>query len=313
MDGQRDSHVAGLTLKVVHEMNRGCDALHTGRACLFDEEGLEPLKRRVGVAEEDVANAVGRGAAQSCRKTGEDPALPIAWVAADLAGQGIDRAHTGRIAGSNHVIDSIAVGIDAIGLPWLKPLVKLGALAGISSVVLVMLMAQTRIFMTMARDGLLPRWVGRLHPRYRTPHLSTLAIGVVVMAAAGVLTISDAGELVSIGTLFAFALVCVGVLILRVNHPEITRGFRVPFVWLFAPLGALMCVGLMAGLPYSTWVRLSLWTNLGLLIYASYGSRNSKVVQSWWSGKLGNDPERIDLPPLDEAGAVSADPAPPQS
>jgi len=195
------------------------------------------------------------------------------------------------------VPDPIAVGIDAIGLPWLKPLVKLGALAGISSVVLVMLMAQSRIFMTMSRDGLLPRWVGRLHPRYRTPHLSTMAIGALVMAGAGVLTISDAGELVSIGTLFAFALVCVGVLILRVNHPELPRGFRVPFVWLFAPLGTLMCVGLMAGLPYATWVRLSLWTNLGLLIYASYGSRNSKVVQSWWSGKLGNDPERIDPPP----------------
>lgn len=178
-----------------------------------------------------------------------------------------------------NVPDPIAVGVDAIGLKWLSPLVKLGAIAGLSSVILVMLLSQPRIFYSMSRDGLLPEFVSRLHPKYGTPYITTIITGMVVMVASAVLPISIVGELVSIGTLFAFAVVCVGVLVLRITQPDIERPFKTPLVWVTAPLGALFALVLMAGLPLDTWIRLIVWMGLGLAIYFLYGMHHSRLGQ----------------------------------
>ncbi|HEY1894695.1 MAG TPA: amino acid permease [Terracidiphilus sp.] len=175
------------------------------------------------------------------------------------------------------VPDPIAVGIDAIKMKWLSPFIKLGAIAGLSSVILVMLMSQPRIFFTMSKDGLLPGIVSRVHPKFRTPWITTIITGVVVMIASGVLPLSVVGELVSIGTLAAFAVVCVGVLVLRITQPEVERPFRTPAVYVTAPLGAASAVFLMSGLPLDTWIRLIVWMVIGLVIYFLYGARHSKI------------------------------------
>jgi APA family basic amino acid/polyamine antiporter len=183
------------------------------------------------------------------------------------------------------VADPIAVGIDHIisnrGWPieiqkGITFIIKMGALAGLTSGLLVVMIGQSRIFYAMGRDGLLP-WFGRLHPQYATPHVSTIMTAIMVSICAGLMPIGLVGELVSIGTLLAFVIVFIGVAILRVKLPDAPRPFRTPIYWFVAPAGAFICVWVMCGLPSDTWWRLVTWLAFGFLIYFGYGVRNSKA------------------------------------
>jgi APA family basic amino acid/polyamine antiporter len=173
----------------------------------------------------------------------------------------------------------IAVAVDSLGpsVAWLRPIIKIGAIAGLSSVILVMMLGQPRIFYTMSKDGLLPPIFSAVHPRFRTPWLATILTGAVAMLVAALFPIGLLGELVSIGTLLAFAIVCAGVFVLRFTDPQINRPFRTPVFWLVSPLGVLFCFGLMYFLPGDTWLRLIIWMAIGFVIYFTYGCRHSKV------------------------------------
>jgi len=160
---------------------------------------------------------------------------------------------------------------------WLKTAVEIGAIAGLSSVILVMLMAQPRIFYSMSRDGLLPRLFGKVHPKYQTPYVGTIIVGIIACLLAGFMPLSVLGELVAMGTLIAFATVCIGVFILRFTRPDLTRPFRVPLYWLICPLGVVACLFLFFQSFKEHWLIFVLWTIVGQLIYFLYGYRNSKL------------------------------------
>src|SRR5205085_660407 len=162
----------------------------------------------------------------------------------------------------------IAAAIDSLGpaVAWLRPIIKIGALAGLSSVILVMMLGQPRIFYTMSKDGLLPPIFSAVHPKFRTPWLATIVTGTVAMLIAGLFPIGLLGELVSIGTLLAFAIVCAGIFVLRFTDPQIPRPFRTPVFWLVAPLGVFFCFYLMNYLPPDTWARLIVWMAIGLVV-----------------------------------------------
>src|SRR5213083_3206859 len=183
-----------------------------------------------------------------------------------------------------NVPDPIAVAADHAGLGWMSSLIKLGAIAGLSSVILVMLLGQSRIFWTMADDGLLPPFVSRVHPRFRTPWITSILTGIGVAIVSALFTVREAGSLVSIGTLLAFVIVSIGVLVLRIREPELPRTFKTPAVWGVAPLGALSALYLMISLPWRTWERLIIWFVIGMFIYFLYGVRRSKLAQSTLSG-----------------------------
>jgi APA family basic amino acid/polyamine antiporter len=162
-------------------------------------------------------------------------------------------------------------------LTWLTTWVIWGALFGLTSVIITMIIPQARIWLTMSHDGLLPKVFGVIHPKFRTPHISTLITGVCAAILGGCLPIGILGELVSIGTLIAFIVVCAGVLVLRYTRPDLKRPFRVKWIWFVSAMGVLFCAAMAASLPSGTWLRLVLWSVLGILIYLFYGYRNSRL------------------------------------
>ncbi|MFT3668111.1 MAG: amino acid permease [Pseudoxanthomonas sp.] len=165
------------------------------------------------------------------------------------------------------------------GLAWLKTATEVGAIAGLSSVILVMLMAQPRIFYSMAKDGLMPKLFGKVHSKYRTPYVGTIIVGVLAAALAGLMPLNVLGELVSMGTLLAFATVCAGVLILRYTRPEMPRPFKVPAAIVICPLGVVACLYLFWQPFTEHWKIFVGWTILGLVVYFTYGFWNSKLRQ----------------------------------
>ena len=162
-------------------------------------------------------------------------------------------------------------------LGWLKTAVEIGAIAGLSSVILVMLMAQPRIFYSMSRDGLMPKMFGKVHPKHQTPYVGTIVVGVLACLLAGFMPLSVLGELVSMGTLIAFATVCLGVFVLRFTRADLARPFRVPLFWLICPLGVAACLFLFFQSFAEHWQIFVAWTLLGQVIYFGYGYRNSKL------------------------------------
>jgi basic amino acid/polyamine antiporter, APA family len=173
----------------------------------------------------------------------------------------------------------IALAIDTAGkgLAWLRPLIKIGAIAGLSSVVMVLMLGQSRVFFSMANDGLLPDKFAKVHPKFRTPYVTTIVTGVVAGLVAGLFPIGLLGELVSIGTLLAFVLVCGGIVVLRRSRPDLPRPFKTPWVPFLPILGALICLLQMYSLPLDTWLRLIIWMVIGFGIYFGYGIKHSKV------------------------------------
>jgi len=178
-----------------------------------------------------------------------------------------------------NVPDPIAVVADRAGLGWISTFIKLGAIAGLSSVILVMLMGQSRVFYTMAKDGLLPQFVNRIHPKFQTPYITSIVTGIAVAIPAGWFTVREAGSLVSIGTLLAFVIVSAGILVLRIREPELPRPFKAPAVWFTAFAGAASAIYLMAHLPLRTWERLLIWLAIGLVVYFTYGYKHSRLAR----------------------------------
>ncbi|HEU5358767.1 MAG TPA: amino acid permease [Gemmatimonadales bacterium] len=176
-----------------------------------------------------------------------------------------------------NVPDPIAVVADRAGLGWISGLIKLGAIAGLSSVILVMLLGQSRVFWTMSKDGLLPPFVAKVHPKFHTPWITSIVTGVGVAIFSAILTVREAGSLVSIGTLLAFVIVSIGILVLRVREPGLPRPFKAPVVWFTAPMGALSALYLMISLERRTWERLIIWFVLGMFVYILYSRHHSKL------------------------------------
>ncbi|TXK33848.1 amino acid permease [Pontibacter qinzhouensis] len=190
---------------------------------------------------------------------------------------------TGLTSYSNlNVPDPVLVALEAAGpaLKWLYFFTGIGAVAGLASVVLVMLMGQPRIFFAMSRDGLLPSLFGKVHHKYKTPYVTTIVSGVIAAIVAGIFPIGLLGELVSIGTLLAFVIVCGGIIVLRYRSPHLHRPFRTPFVPLVPLLGILICGYMMLNLGFDTWLRLIIWMAIGVLVYLFYGRHHSKLRNS---------------------------------
>lgn len=175
------------------------------------------------------------------------------------------------------VPDPIAIGIDMTGVAWGSRLVKLGAICGLSSTMVVMLLGQSRVFFSMSKDGLLPKWASVVHPRFRTPYISTILVGVFVATIAALTPINVLGELVSIGTLLAFIIVCSGVWILRRRKTDVPRAFVTPWVPFTPIVGILVSLLMMYSLAHATWIRLWVWLGIGLIIYFGYSRHHSRV------------------------------------
>jgi APA family basic amino acid/polyamine antiporter len=176
-----------------------------------------------------------------------------------------------------NVGDPIAVGTDVMGVAWGSLLVKIGAVFGLATVMLVMLLGQSRVFFSMSRDGLLPKWASDIHPKFRTPWISNIVVGSIVAFLPAVLPIDRLSELVNMGTLLAFSIVCAGVWILRRRHPDLERPFKTPLVPLVPILGIISAFYLMFSLPMLTWIVVVAWLLIGLVIYFTYSTKHSKV------------------------------------
>jgi APA family basic amino acid/polyamine antiporter len=173
--------------------------------------------------------------------------------------------------------EPVAYALRAIGYNFGSALVGTGAIAGITTVLLVLMYGQTRIFFAMSRDGLIPASICKVHPKYGTPHIITMAAGVAVALIAGFTPIGIIAELTNIGTLFAFVVAAIGVLVLRHTRPDIPRSFRCPAVSIIAPLAVLSCGYLMFNLPAETWIRFGVWSAIGFVVYFIYSYRNSTL------------------------------------
>lgn len=178
-----------------------------------------------------------------------------------------------------NVAAPIALAIDSTGngLAWLSPFIKLGAIAGLSSVILVMMLGQSRIYYSISKDGLLPKVFSKIHPKHGIPHNATIFASVITALFAGLFPLHVLSELVSIGTLMAFTIVCLSIIVLRKTQPDLKRPFRTPFVPFIPLLGAAICIMQMVSLPWTTWARLIGWTVIGLIIYFLYGLKHSKL------------------------------------
>jgi len=220
-------------------------------------------------------------ASEECKNPGRD--LPIGIIGSLIVCTIIYVATAAVLTGIEPwnqlgVADPLASVFAKIGLHWAAGIVAFGAVVSMTAVLLVFQLGQPRIFFSMSRDGLLPPYFARIHPKYQTPHVTTIWTGVVVAAISAIANINEIVELTNIGTLFAFILVCLGVIILRRTDPDRKRVFRTPFVPVVPILGIMMCLYLMIGLPWVTWVRFGVWLAAGLVVYFAYGFRKSRLI-----------------------------------
>ena len=205
----------------------------------------------------------------------------FSWVLTGVASTEDFRSH-GKEASVAYAIDHMSGSLNAAGVwvpkyAWLSNLITVAILAGFSSVILVMLLGQSRVFYSMSRDGLLPKMFSDVHPKHRTPYKANWIIFIICGIFAGFVPGDIVGEMTSIGTLFAFILVCAGVWIMRVRHPEVPRGFKTPAVGLVAIIGIVVCAAMIFGLGWTNWLRLAAWLAIGLLIYFGYSRYHSKL------------------------------------
>ncbi|HEV7776915.1 MAG TPA: amino acid permease [Luteibacter sp.] len=195
----------------------------------------------------------------------------VLYIAVSLVLTGV--VHYSQLSGEASVSDAF----QAIGLHWLSVVIAFAAVVGVISVLFAFMLGAARIWFALARDGLLPAWFAKVHPRYGTPARPTMILGVFTAIVAGLLPIGEVAELVNIGTLSAFILICASVMVLRVRKPELQRNFRTPAVWFTAPLGIVFSCVLIYGLPWITFERFAIWMALGLIVYFAYGIRHSKL------------------------------------
>ena len=247
----------------------------------FGEFGASGVVRAAGVV---FFAFIGFDAVSTAAGEARNPqrTVPIGLLATVLISTvlyvGVGLVLTGLVPYSTlNVSDPISKALESVGgITWLDEAVNVAAVVGLFSTVLVTFYGQTRILMRMSADGMLPPVFNRINPRYKTPMFTTIVCGVAGGLVAALLPIDVLGELVSIGTLLAFLIVCTGVLVLRRTHPQLERPFRVPYVWIIAPLGMLSALALMAMLPISTWIRLGVWLVIGLTIFFTYARRNTE-------------------------------------
>lgn len=174
---------------------------------------------------------------------------------------------------------SVSEAFASRGLHWVSIAIAAAAVIGVVSVLFAFTLGAARIWFALARDGLLPAWFAKVHPTYGTPYRPTLIVGIVTAAVAGLFPITQVAELINIGTLAAFIIICASILVLRVRRPELPRGFRTPAVWIVAPLGILFSLALIWGLPFVTWARFAIWMVIGFVVYFAYGIRRSHLAR----------------------------------